>query len=117
VTESLSNLLDFATEDRWLVKRVIGLPGDTLERSGGSVFVNGTRLEEPYASPGPGDFAPVEVPPGFLFVAGDDRRHSSDSRNGLGLVPSRSIVGRATLIIWPPSRMRPPSAPPSTLTR
>jgi len=98
-------------QDDDFVKRVIGLPGDTIEISDGTVLVNGTALDEPYLNT-PEDtrsFGPVTVPDGDLFVLGDNRLQSADSRfpppEGLGFVPIDHVVGRASLIVWPPSRM------------
>lgn len=88
------------------IKRVIGLPGDVVEGSEGDVWVNGQRLEEPYLKdqgyehP---DFGPVQVPLGTFFVMGDNRASSQDSRF-FGPIPGEDIVGRAFVIIWPPSR-------------
>jgi signal peptidase I len=88
------------------IKRVIGLPGDHLECRGGSVFINGTRLNEPYITV-PDDRAcgPYDVPANKLFVMGDNRLNSRDSRYGLGFVPYDKVIGRAFVIIWPPSHM------------
>jgi signal peptidase I len=97
-------------QDEDFVKRVIGLPGDTVEVASGQVLVNGRALTEPYLNQ-PTDsrsFGPVTVPPGDLFVMGDNRLESADSRfpppEGLGYVPIDDVVGRASLIVWPPSR-------------
>ncbi|MBI3647327.1 MAG: signal peptidase I [Actinobacteria bacterium] len=98
-------------EDEDFVKRVIGLPGDTVEIAQGQVFVNGRKLDEPYLNRDPDtrSFGPVAVPPGQLFVLGDNRLRSGDSRfpppEGLGFVPIDHVVGRAFLIVWPPDRV------------
>lgn len=85
-----------------LIKRVIGLPGDTVEVRNAQVFVNGTPLTEPYvANPPNYAFGPVQVEPGRYFVLGDNRSNSSDS-HVWGTVAGDTIVGRAWLIYWPP---------------
>lgn len=103
----LSEAIGFARpEDEDFIKRVIGLPGDTVELRRGVLFVNGSRVREPYLA-GRTDtrnYGPIDVPPDTLFVLGDNRLHSNDSRFGLGFVPTEKVVGRAFLIIWPPSR-------------
>jgi signal peptidase I len=94
-------------EDDDFIKRVIGLPGETVELRDGRLFVDGIRIAEPYleGEPDTRDYGPVQVPSGALFVLGDNRLHSSDSRFGLGFVPVDKVVGRAFLIVWPPSRV------------
>lgn len=89
-----------------LIKRVVGLPGETVEGRDGGVWVDGRLLVEPYLPPGvlTGDFGPVTVPSGSYFVLGDNRGSSADSRR-FGPVPVSRIIGRAVLIIWPPWRM------------
>ena len=85
-----------------LIKRLIGLPGDRIQISGGQVYVNGVPLTEPYiAQPAFGDFGPVDVPPLNLFVMGDNRNFSNDSRF-FGPVPMSQVVGRAWFSYWPP---------------
>ena len=89
------------------IKRVIGLPGDVVEIHRGAVYVDGERLDEPYLAT-PRDrrsFPPVEVPEGMLYVLGDNRLHSGDSRFGLGFVPLGRVVGKAFVVVWPPSRV------------
>ncbi|WP_322797428.1 signal peptidase I [Tepidiforma sp.] len=91
---------------RDLVKRVIGLPGETVEIRDGAVYIDGRRLEEPYlagAERPTGDLAPVVVPEGSYFVMGDNRNHSQDSRV-IGPIPKELIVGKAMLTWWPRER-------------
>lgn len=84
------------------VKRVIGLPGDTVELRGGTVLVNGIPLDEPYVVfEDASDYGPVSVPDGMLFFLGDNRPNSADSRSALGMVPRVQVVGRAAFVIWP----------------
>lgn len=91
-------------EDEDLIKRVIGLPGDTVQARGGRVYVNGKKLDEPYLPP---DTSTVmsrayRVPPNDLFVLGDNRGNSADSRF-FGFVPTGKVIGKAFVVIWPPS--------------
>jgi signal peptidase I len=87
------------------IKRVIGLPGETIEVDRGQVFVDGRRIAEPYVNPERdlSDFGPFTVPEGNLFVMGDNRANSQDSRSTLGPIPRDKVVGRAFIVIWPPS--------------
>lgn len=96
------HLVDPPQQDQDFIKRVIGLPGDTVEGRDGAVFVNGRRLIEPYLPEGvfTSDFDPVAIPPGGLWVMGDNRGGSSDSRS-FGIIPERVVLGRALLRIWP----------------
>jgi signal peptidase I len=82
------------------IKRVIGLPGDTVSISGGIVFVNDQPLYEPYIADPPNYSGEWVVPPDEYFVLGDNRNNSSDSHLW-GFVPKDDIVGRALLIYWP----------------
>jgi signal peptidase I len=88
------------------IKRVIGLPGETVEGRGGHIYVSGHLLSEPYLPPGVviGDFPPVLVPPHHLWLMGDNRAHSSDSRY-FGPVDEGKLIGRAVLRVWPPNRL------------
>ena len=87
-----------------LIKRVIGLPGDVVEIHDSNVFVNGQSLNEPYL-PGftPGFYGPITIPPLHIFVLGDNRNFSNDSRN-FGTVPLENVVGRAWFSYWPPDQ-------------
>ena len=89
------------------VKRVIGLPGDSIEIKNRAVYVNGFRLKEPYIKEPPlDDFKLTEVPPNSYFVMGDNRNQSDDSRGTVGPVPREKIEGRAIIRIWPIWRLR-----------
>jgi signal peptidase I len=92
-------------ENTPFIKRVIGLPGDTIEVRDGAVWVNGTKLDEPYTY----DLQPTTaaqepatwiVPRGQLFVMGDHREASSDSRS-FGTIEISNVIGRAWLRYWP----------------
>jgi signal peptidase I len=88
------------------IKRVIGLPGDTLEVNQGQVLINGEPLDEPYlVRPGHDTYEPHTIPEDSVFVMGDNRPNSSDSRSTLGFIPYEKIVGKAFVLLWPPSRM------------
>lgn len=98
-----------------LIKRVIAIGGDTVEcKKGGPVVVNGKELDEPYIYPGntPCDdapFGPITVPKGKIWVMGDHRQNSEDSRyhqqdSTKGFVPVDKVVGRAVVVAWPVTR-------------
>ena len=85
-----------------LIKRVIALPGETVEIRDGQVYVDGTLLEEPFTdqSTHPGRDSKLTVPPLHIYVMGDNRDRSNDSRS-FGPVPIDNVVGRAWLSYWP----------------
>ena len=87
-----------------LIKRIIALPGDNVEVRDSAVYVNGTRLKEPYIKDRPDYFLPEqEVPANSYFVLGDNRNRSNDSHHGW-FVPRQNIVGKAWVSIWPPPK-------------
>ena len=103
---NLKESIGLATPQSEFIKRVIGLPGDVVEGRDGSVFVNDVRLDEPYLKQPDlpiRQFGPVIVPPDSLFVMGDNRRASQDSRF-FGPIPEDDVVGKAFVIIWPIGR-------------
>jgi signal peptidase I len=83
------------------IKRVIGLPGNEVRIDSGKVYVNGVLLNEPYLDQGTTRGGTWIVPENQLFVMGDNRANSSDSRTW-GFVPMENVIGRAELIYWPP---------------
>ena len=102
-----------------LIKRIIGLPGETVSLGGGSVYINGQKLNEPYVrmvngKPEPSDpFSnglpwslqqPYKVPAGSYVLMGDNRTHSGDSR-AIGPIARGQFVGRAFARYWPPGRI------------
>ena len=94
-------------ENEDFIKRVIALPGETIEIRDNVVYIDGEPLDEPYltleARRHNGDLQARTVPEDSLFVMGDNRGNSADSRYGLGFVPVERVVGRAFVVIWPPS--------------
>ena len=102
--------------ERDLIKRVIALPGETIEIDNCEVFIDtdgagpepAQRLDEPYLDPSVVsardwcEYGPTEVPAEHVFVMGDNRGHSSDSRQ-LGPIPEHDLVGRAFVVFWPRS--------------
>jgi signal peptidase I len=88
---------------RVLVKRIVGLGGDTVALADGRLMVNGHQVVEPYAPAKLMDsvyFGPVRVPAGHVFVMGDHRRDSIDSRH-YGTIPASALLSRVEAVIWP----------------
>ena len=100
-------LCGFSWNNKLLIKRVIGVPGDWVEiDTDGTIYLNGDRLVEPYVlQPAYGECDlefPFQVPAGQYFVVGDMRESSIDSRNTLiGCIPTEQIVGKVFFRIWP----------------
>ncbi|MEK6754081.1 MAG: signal peptidase I [Chloroflexota bacterium] len=84
-----------------LIKRVIGLPGDQVQVQDGQVYVNGQLLNEPYIAQAPSYTGVWTILEGQIFVLGDNRNNSNDSKDW-GLLPADNLVGKAVLIYWPP---------------
>jgi len=96
-------LVQPSTEE-W-IKRVVALPGETVEGRDGAVWINGRRLIEPYLRDDVtiSSFPPQVVPADHLWIMGDNRTNSTDSRV-VGPIAMSSVVGRAVLTVWPPGR-------------
>jgi signal peptidase I len=104
IVDALKGLFGFpdgTTQD--FIKRVIAVGGDTIEGRDGTVFVNGEQVDESYLPEGveTSVFGPIDIPEGYVFVMGDNRGNSDDSRS-FGPVPEDRIVGHAFVLIWPP---------------
>jgi signal peptidase I len=95
------------TADEDLVKRIVAIAGDTVSVSGGKLYVNGVAQDEPYLleQDFSGEMSEIEVPPGQVFVMGDNRNNSGDSRM-FGPIPVDSIIGKAFLVYWPISHWK-----------
>ena len=100
-------------ESRDFIKRVIATAGDTVEMRNGKVLVNGTEIEENYVwkedpkGPNMSDYRKSVVPDGHIFVLGDNRNNSEDSRFAdVGFVPLDLVKGKASLAFWPVDRWR-----------
>lgn len=99
-------------EDDDFIKRVAALPGQAWEIRSGQLFVEGEAVDEPYLNT-PADtrnYGPDTVPDGMLLMLGDNRLQSGDSRfppdeGGLGYVPIDTVIGKAFVVVWPPSRV------------
>jgi signal peptidase I len=103
-------VFDLPGQGMSFIKRVIGLPGDSVEqREGGDVYVNGVKLVEPYVGAvDPKPLGPWSVEPGHVFVMGDNRANSNDSRYAMGQIPLAGVVGRVVLEEVPTAAPSPP---------
>ena len=105
------DLCGFTWNNKLLIKRVIGIPGDWIEiDTDGTIYLNGEKLEEPYVEQkafGECDLEfPLQVPPEQFFVVGDMRENSVDSRNSLiGCIPKDQVVGKVFFRVWPFKRI------------
>ncbi|MDI6892428.1 MAG: signal peptidase I [Actinomycetota bacterium] len=87
------------------IKRVIATKGETIEIKSGRVFIDGKELIEPYVKQGDlSNYGPVKVPSDHVFLMGDNRPNSYDSRF-FGPLPRKSVIGKAFMIYWPPNRI------------
>jgi signal peptidase I len=103
----LTEGLGFASaQEQDFIKRVVGLPGDEVELKDGEVFINGEQIDQPpTVQSDQTNFGPITVEEDKVFVMGDNRANSSDSRSILGQIPYKKIVGKAFVLLWPPSRV------------
>ncbi len=94
-----------------LIKRVVGLPGETLEIHDGQVYIDGKMVDEPYLNqPTWSTLEPILIPEEHVFVMGDNRQASNDSR-AFGVVALDDIIGRAWVRYWPPAEIGPIKIP------
>ncbi|MBI2836223.1 MAG: signal peptidase I [Chloroflexi bacterium] len=86
------------------IKRIVALPGESVDIKGGAVYVNGVKLDEPYIKESPVyTYSLDQVPDNEYFVLGDNRNNTDDSHRGW-TVPRRDVIGKAWMTIWPPDR-------------
>jgi signal peptidase I len=90
------------------VKRLIGLPGETVSERDGFIYIDGRKLDEPYIAPDRRDHEPprtwARIPKGYYFFMGDNRAESCDSRVW-GPVPRKNLIGEVFFVYWPPNRI------------
>jgi signal peptidase I len=104
IGDSFRGLFGFPTgTEQDFIKRVMAVGGDKIEGRDGQVFVNDELVDEPYLTEDQqtSPFGPTEIPEGKIFVMGDNRNNSDDSRN-FGPIDADAVVGHAFLLIWPP---------------
>ena len=106
VRRAVLEAIGISVREEDLIKRVIGLPGETVTVDDNRVHIDGTPIDEPYLPEGVrmGDFGPVTLGPEEIFLMGDNREFSMDSRV-FGPIPIDHVIGEAFMIIWPPSRV------------
>jgi signal peptidase I len=98
--QRLFGLPDFDDKYEDYIKRIIGLPGETVRIASGTVYINDVPLKEPYIA-APPDYSNVwTVPEGQLFVLGDNRNNSADS-HAWGFLPEENVLGKALVVYWP----------------
>src|SRR3990172_6895953 len=105
IVRNVGEALGISTPDTALIKRVIAVGGETIEIRGDTLYVDGVALDEPYLREGSrmDAFGPLTIPDGEVFVMGDNRNQSEDSRR-FGTISVGDIIGRAFIRVWPPSR-------------
>ncbi|KFN01293.1 signal peptidase I [Bacillus clarus] len=98
---------------KYYVKRVIGLPGDKVNITNGTLYVNDKKQDEPYINRDVFNdteafynLQTTKIPPNKLFVMGDNRAYSRDSRNGLGYIEEDNIIGKVEFVYYPFSKMK-----------
>ena len=90
-------------EDEYLIKRVIGLPGERIEYKNNKLYINGKFIKEKFLDEDTEDFKSITVPSNQYFVLGDNRDNSTDSRI-IGFIPRKNIKGKTNLILYPFNR-------------
>lgn len=101
-------VVDLPDEDITIIKRIVGLPGESVEIKDDAVYIDGQALSEPYLTQTTqGVYERVQIPAGHFFVLGDNRGDSRDSRSmSVGFVAAKQIKGQAVCIYWPLASMR-----------
>lgn len=106
LVDGIAEGLGFKSSEQDFIKRVIATQGQQLEIKDGVMYIDSEKLEEPYLKDdrGMGDYGPITVPENHVFVMGDNRSNSEDSRE-FGPIPESTILGRAFIRIWPLGRI------------